>query len=139
MTKTLPHITKYIQMLSENLSFFKWEDEKSKLNKTRGYSEDRTEKARFLEEKGVHLLPFCSSDMTEVAKCSVPWFIHMWKIPQSLQDFKDYYGKAIAVCTAWIKRIRITSKPLTFSKHPKHNDCCTGDFQFDNKESGFHQ
>lgn len=31
------------------------------------------------------------------------------------------------------------SKPLIFSKHPKHNDYCTPDFLFGNKENVFHQ
>lgn len=56
------------------------------------------EKVRFLEGKGAHLFLLCSSDMGKVAKFSVPWFSHMWKTHQSLQDFKDYHSKSVTVC-----------------------------------------
>lgn len=94
----------------------------------------RTEKARYLEGKRAHPFPLCSFDM---AKLSVPRFSHMWKTHLALQDFKDYHRKAVAACKDRIKSIRIMSKPLTFSKHPKHNNYCTADFLFGNEENIF--
>lgn len=72
------------------------------------------EKVKFLEGKGAHPFLLCSSDIASVAKLSIPQFSHIWKIHQSLQDFKDHHRKAVAVCKAWIKSIRIYVKNAYF-------------------------